>query len=138
MKTYYISFMNTRKLFFVISMILLLSGIIGYNYMYKEHRDISNEKAIYQLESKAFINEFSGSIDTTVAKYLDKTISLKGKVTEIEKDNFTLENTIVCYTDSTTLAQIIKNKVINVKGRSIGYDELLDLIKLDQVTIINN
>ena len=130
--------MNKRKLLFVISMIILLSGIIGYNYIYKEHRDISKEDAHYQLDSKDCINEFSGGIDTAVTKYLDKTVSIQGMVTEIEEDNFTIENSIVCYTDSITLTQVLKNKVINVKGRSIGYDELLDLIKLDQVTIINN
>lgn len=130
--------MNKRKILMSISVIILLSGIIGYNYMYKSHRNISEEKATFMLDSKSFVKEYATNIDASITKYLDKTIQLKGKVTEIEKDNFTLDNIIVCYTDSITITQIINNKVISVKGRSIGYDELLDLIKLDQVTITNN
>lgn len=130
--------MNKRKLLITISIAILLSGVIGYNYMYKSHRDISEEKAAFVLTSSELTKEFTADMEASIKKYLDKTIELNGRVTEIEKDNFMLDNTIVCYTDSITITQLIKNKLINVKGRSIGYDELLDLIKLDQVTISNN
>ncbi len=130
--------MNKRKLLITVSIAILLSGVIGYNYMYKSHRDISEEKAAFVLTSSELTKEFTADMEASIKKYLDKTIELNGRVTEIEKDNFMLDNTIVCYTDSITITQLIKNKLINVKGRSIGYDELLDLIKLDQVTISNN
>ena len=130
--------MNKSKLLFVISIIILLSGIFVYNYMYKDHRNINEEDALYTLESIDLIKEFSMDINASVTKYLDKTIEVKGLVTEKEKDNFTLGENIICYTDSVTLLQVLKNKVVIVKGRSIGYDELLDLIKIDQVSIIND
>lgn len=106
--------------------------------MYKDHRNINEEDALYTLESIDLIKEFSMDINASVTKYLDKTIEVKGLVTEKEKDNFTLGENIICYTDSVTLLQVLKNKVVIVKGRSIGYDELLDLIKIDQVSIIND
>ena len=130
--------MNKRKFFYLIIILVLLSGIIGYNYIYKSHRNISEEKATFTFLTVDFIKEFNTDIESSVEKYLDKTLQLKGKVTEIEQGNFMLDDVIVCYTDSITLLKIKKDKVINVKGRSIGYDELLDLIKLDQVTITNN
>ena len=105
--------------------------------MYKNHRDISQENAMFKIESKEFIREFSIDINAAVDKYLDKTIELKGEITEIEKDNFILNNTIVCYADSIALLQISVSEAFIVKGRIIGYDELLEQIKLDQVTIIN-
>jgi hypothetical protein len=130
--------MNKRNVFFLVSILALLSGLIGYNYIYKNHRNISEEKAAFSVVPSSLIKEYAQDISTTTAKYLDKTIQLKGKVTEIEQDNFVLDDVVVCYSDSITMSQITIDKVINVKGRSIGYDELLDLIKLDQVTIINN
>ena len=63
---------------------------------------------------------------------------ISGKVTEVEleNNNFTLDDAVLCYTDSIRIKEIKKNTNIVVKGRSIGYDELLELIKLDQVFIV--
>jgi hypothetical protein len=130
--------MRKRKFFYLIIVILFLTGFIGYNYIYKSHRNISEEKAKYTVNAVSFIKEFNNDIEASITKYLDKTIQLKGKITEIEQSNFMLNNAIVCYTDSITLTQIKKDLVVTVKGRNIGYDELLEFLKFDQITIINN
>jgi len=130
--------MNKRKILIFASFLILFVGIFGYNYIYKENRNISEEKAAFTLITNDFITEFNTNPKIAITKYLDKTIQLKGKVTELEQSNFMLNDVIVCYTDSLTLSQVQESSVIIVKGRSIGYDELLEVIKLDQVTIINN
>ncbi len=106
--------------------------------MYKSHRDISKEKALFTMNSIELIKEYTANLETATATYLDKTIQLKGVVTEVDEESFTLNEVIVCYTDSITLLNIKNDSPIIVKGRNIGYDELLENIKLDQVTIINN
>lgn len=130
--------MKKQKIILFLISVVVLSVIIGYNYMYKDHRDISSEEASFNTTADLLIKEYASDIDTSVKKYLDKTIQVKGKVTEIEQGSFTINNAIVCYTDSIIIKQIKNNFEILVKGRNIGYDEILDLIKLDQVTIINN
>jgi hypothetical protein len=130
--------MNKRKILFFVSFFILLIGFFGYNYLYKNHRNISEEKADFVILTSELIKEFNNKLEVSTLKYLDKTIELSGKVTEIEEDNFMLDNMIVCYADSVTLTHIKKDILIRVKGRSIGYDELLEFIKLDQVTIINH
>ena len=130
--------MRKRKYLVVSLLILILSVIIGYNYMYKEHRDISSEKADFTLTSQDLVNEYQIDLDEATAKYLDKTIELSGKVTDVESDNFTLNNVVICYSDSLTIQSLNITDNIKAKGRSIGYDELLEYIKLDQVTIINH
>ena len=129
--------MFKRKHLYFSIVLLALSVVIVYNYMYKEHRDIQTEKADFKFQTKLFANEFSEDIIKASALYLDKTIQLTGIVTEIESDNFTLDDVVVCYTDSITIKKISLKNTFLVKGRSIGYDELLGLIKLDQVTIMN-
>lgn len=129
--------MRKRKYLLFFLFILILSIIIGYNYMYKEHRDISSEKADFTLTSKELMNEYKIDLDDATTKFLDKTIQLDGIVTDVESDNFTLNDVIICYTDSITIQNINITEEVKVKGRSIGYDELLEYIKLDQVTIIN-
>ncbi|MBL4905438.1 MAG: hypothetical protein JKZ00_05410 [Flavobacteriaceae bacterium] len=106
--------------------------------MYQEHRNIKSEKADFDIESSVFGNEYTTDTKKATEKYIDKTIQLSGEVTEIESDSFTLDNLVVCYTDSATLKKIVLNTILLVKGRSIGYDELLGLVKLDQVSIVND
>ena len=130
--------MRKRKFFYLTSIVILLSGFIVYNYIYKSHRNIAQEKAVFALNAVDFIKEFNDNIEMSVKKYLDKTIELQGEITEVEQGNFTLNNVIICYTDSITLTQIQKGLEVTVKGRSIGYDELLEFIKFDQITITNN
>lgn len=130
--------MTKRKFFYLVSILILLSGFIGYNYIYQDHRDIAKENAQFRKKAKELIEEYQHNIQAATSKYLDKTIEIEGGVTAIDTDNFTLNNGIVCYTDSLTMRKIKLETAIKVKGRSIGYDELLEYIKFDQITIINN
>jgi len=129
--------MFKRKYVYIFAVIVILSLVIAYNYMYKSHRNIEDEKAVFTTESKAFQKEYVNDIDTATKKYIDKTIEVSGIITEIDMDNFTLDSAIVCYADVSTLQNIKLLSNVRVKGRSIGYDELLEIIKLDQVIIIN-
>jgi len=115
-----------------------LSGVIGYNYIYQGHRNIAEENAQFRKKSIELIEEYQGNVQGATTKYLDKTIEIEGKVTAIDGDSFILNKAIVCYTDSLTIDKVALAITIKVKGRSIGYDELLEYIKLDQITIINN
>ena len=130
--------MTKRKFFYLLSILILLSGVIGYNYIYQEHRNIAEENAQFKKNSKELIEEYQHDIEATTTKYLDKTIEISGEVTAIDTHNFTLNNGIICYTDSLTMVKIKLATAIKVKGRSIGYDELLEYIKFDQITLINN
>ncbi len=130
--------MRKKKYLLLFFVILVLSVIIGYNYMYKDHRNISTEKVQFTKKAKELIDEYQTDVEATTTKYLDKIIEIEGRITDIESDNFTLNNAIVCYTDSITIQKIKIDGTLKVKGRSIGYDELLEYIKLDQLIIINN
>jgi uncharacterized protein YacL len=130
--------MRKKKYLLLFFVILVLSVIIGYNYMYKDHRDISTEKVQFTKKAKELVDEYQTDVEATTTKYLDKIIEIEGRITDIESDNFTLNNAIVCYTDSITIQKIKIDGTLKVKGRSIGYDELLEYIKLDQLIIINN
>jgi peptidoglycan hydrolase CwlO-like protein len=130
--------MKKRKFLYLIVGLIILSMIIGYNYMYKEHRNISTEKAEFNTTAEVLIKEYINDLETNINRYLDKIIQLKGTITEVDKESFTLNKVIVCYADSITLSSVENNSSVIVKGRNIGFDELLELIKLDQVTIINN
>ena len=117
--------------------VLIILGVIIHNYIYKDHRNIETESAVFELSSLDISNEFAINPTASEQKYINKTIELVGIVTEINENNLTLNNQIFCQFNSSSLNQLarVKSK-IKIKGRVIGYDDLLEQIKLDQCIII--
>ena len=103
--------------------------------MYPDHRSISEETVSYTLDAESLFNEFTEDSQQAELKYLDQTIIVSGVVTSINSKSVTISNKI--YGQFETLNSDLKvNDSIAVKGRCIGYDDLLEEIKLDQCSII--
>lgn len=117
----------------IILLIVFVLAIIAYNYIYQEHRDIKSEKAEYSVSSLDLINEFAINSSDAEKKYLNKTIEVKGNITEINGYDLTLDDNIFCQFNDEIK---VPSKSINIKGRFIGYDNLLEQIKLDQCNIL--
>ena len=119
----------------IFSLIIVFSIIIAYNYMYPDHRSISEETVSYTLDAESLFNEFTEDSQQAELKYLDQTIIVSGVATSINSKSVTISNKI--YGQFETLNSDLKvNDSIAVKGRCIGYDDLLEEIKLDQCSII--
>lgn len=118
----------------IIVAVLFISIIVVYNYAYQDHRNIKDEQVSISVTaiqiSQEFINNPVGSEKT----YLNKTIEISGLVTAIDKNNLTLDNKVFCQLAENQLPK--ENSNIKIKGRFIGYDDLLEEIKLDQCYII--
>lgn len=122
-----------RKYFIFLILIILI--IVGYNYVYKEHRDIKSEKPEFTLSADVLINSFLTNIKKSEKKYLSKTIKITGTVSEISKNNIILNEVVFCQFD-TIINQSINNNTVEIKGRLIGYDDLLEQVKLDQCSFV--
>ena len=108
---------------------------MSYKYLYHSHRDIANEEAVFSVTVKQVSNDFLQDEAKANLKYLDKSIQITGKVTNVDVTNKTIvldEKVFVLLKD----ANVVKlNETILVKGRVIGYDSLLEEIKIDQAEI---
>jgi len=103
--------------------------------MYPDHRSISEETVSYTLDAESLFNEFTEDSQQAELKYLDQTIIVSGVVTSTNAKSVTISNKI--YGQFETLNSDLKvNDSIAVKGRCIGYDDLLEEIKIDQCSII--
>ena len=123
-----------RKLIILIAILLL--AFAGYKYIYQEHRDIQKEAAEFVLASTTIANDFSQNTTEAEKKYLNKTVEISGVVTEFNQKDLTLNNRIFCQFNDTRNNTLNINDPITIKGRCIGYDDLLELVKIDQSTII--
>jgi len=116
--------------------VLLLAAFIGYKYIYQSHRDIQSEEAAFTMEAKAFASEFSQNQEEASKKYLNQTVVVTGQITEVEDEGITLGETVYAVLNVTNGSSIKAGDQIKLKGRCIGYDELLEVVRLDQCAVI--
>ncbi|OYX82977.1 MAG: hypothetical protein B7Y83_13065 [Flavobacteriales bacterium 32-34-25] len=118
--------------------ILLVAAYAIYLYTYKDHRDISTEKATYTITIPALEKEFAANDSLAFAKYQDQTIELTAKITAIDNDSkaIILDNKVFAAFNDSLPKEIVSGKTLKIKGRFLGYDELLEEFKMDQSSII--
>lgn len=125
--------MNRRLLIGFISVLIILVSVYLY-IMYGGKRNLANEKAIYTITTQDLSKEYIANIDASNTKYLEKAVAVTGKVVVINGNQVQLENAVVC--NFNTLEKTIKvDDLVTIKGRIVGYDDLMEEIKLDQCFI---
>ena len=111
---------------------ILVFAIVGYNYvLHGGARNLSSEEAAFSITSKTIIDEFTTDSEAANKKYLDKAITISGKITSISGKDVILDDVIVCSLTEND-ATLKENQTIFLKGRVVGYDDLMEEIKLDQ------
>jgi len=131
--------MKKKAVLLVVFLVLILViGFTGYNYvMHGGARDLSSEEASFTLSSKDITDEFTQNIDESNKKYLEKAVAISGTITEMNGAQIIVDNSIIC--NLKTLDNTIKkSQKITVKGRVVGYDDLMQELKLDQCLVIKN
>lgn len=126
-----------KKKLLIVCFFVIISTVLIYNYVYKSHRDISNEKESFAISVIDLKNDYRKNDSLANAKYLDKTIVIYGKITSLDLANRLLSV-------DTSLSAILKesgvslnlNDSIKLKGRFIGYDDLLEEFKMDECSVI--
>lgn len=128
------SIVMKKKYAWLISALLLLgfsSFYIYNNVLYKDLRNIQNEKPAFSISTSDLANDYLSNSSKADLKYLNKTIEIEGKVTEALDSTLTLDHKVFCKMNQIADPNSI-NKKIKIKGRCIGFDDLFGLIKLDQ------
>lgn len=128
-----------RKRIVLILIVLVLLGFAGYSYLYKGHRDIASEKESYLVTANSIFDEFKADEAKANQKYLDKTIEVYGKISSVDLDANSViidEKLFAVLKDKIKNGELMVLSNIKVKGRFIGYDDLLGELKMDQCTIV--
>ncbi len=121
-----------KKLIAIAILVIAIAGGSSYYYiMHGGKRNLSSEETAYTVSSKGIANEFDANIETANKKYLEKAVAIKGIVTKITGKEVIIDNIIVCNLKELD-ATIQKNQAVTLKGRVVGYDDLMGELKLDQ------
>lgn len=123
-----------KKLQYGILISAVTLAVILYCYVYQNHRNISQEKAAYSMSVPELEKEFTTNDSLALAKFQDQTIRITATITALDHQNnlMVLDHKLLAiFTDS--ISKNIKiNQKVTVKGRFLGYDELVDEFKMDQ------
>ena len=126
--------MKKKILLFFILITIVSFGV--YSYLYKSHRNISDEKASYTFKTMELIEEYNKDESLANSKYLDKVIVVSGKVTQVNtvEKSITLDEKLSGLVID-DLSNLKVDDSITIKGRFLGYDELLEEVKMDQINL---
>mgnify|MGYP003451253930 len=117
--------------------IFLAIAIGSYFYIYQDFRDIEKDQPAYFISSTTLKNDFKANDSLANIKYLDKIIGIKGKVSSIDFYNRTVEidgKILAVFKDSIQVT-LVKEQELKIKGRFIGYDDLFEQYRFDQVVL---
>lgn len=125
--------MNKTRIKILIFLLVISFGpyYIYQNILYKDARNISNEKSILTITAQNLEKEYAENPPEANAKYLNKTIEVEGIVSEVTDSSLVIDRKVFCKMDE-KVKRTFLNKHINVKGRCIGFDDLFSIVKFDQ------
>ena len=117
--------------------VFLIASVGIYFYLYQDHRDISSEKPDFSITLTTLEKEFKANETKATQKYLDKTITIYGKLTTLDLlgKGIVLDNKIYATFVTLNDTTIKLGEQISIKGRFLGFDELLGEFKLDQISV---
>lgn len=120
----------------IIFFLLLATAFSVYFYSFQSHRDIQNEVSLYSLQSEELIREFDQNSAIALSKYSNQVITFTGTLTQQLETSLVIQNRIHCSLIDSLSPLKLKSTLV-IKGRCVGYDDLLNEIKLDQCAILN-
>jgi len=119
----------------IIIVVLVITFFSIRYYIYNSgRRDIKSEETAFEVSSEAILNDFTSNTTTSNKKYLEKTITVSGIITSVKGEEVILDNSVNCNL-LTASKSLKKNQKVTIKGRVVGYDDLLGEVKLDQCNL---
>ena len=117
----------------------LFSVLIGigvhtiYSFIYSAPAKASNIVPVFKGDA----NEFKYILTQDLKYWNDKVVQIQGKITYVDEYGILLNKNIFCQFDQNIdIPSNFLNNHIVIKGRVVGFDELLMEIKLNQCIII--
>lgn len=129
---------RTIKVLSAIALISIISFFAVRYYAYNAgKRDIQSEDTAFNVSAKNITQEFVSNADISNKKYLEKPVAISGIVTAITGNDIIIDDSVNCNLLKADTS--VKNgQSITIKGRVIGFDDLLGEVKLDQCSISTN
>lgn len=116
--------------------ILPLIALVAFVYYTQSTRiDYINTDPMVKIDADELIWRFQVNEGT---EFIGQIIQIQGTVTSFDSSLIILNHRIVCLLESENIIEVKSGSSLSIKGRCIGYDNLLDEVRLDYVVKIND
>jgi len=121
---------KTKVVFIASVMMVLVVGVVNvYQYISMSPKDVVEITPEYVGDA----TEFNFLVTDNLSYWTGKVVQITGKVTELTEYGVVMNGTIFCqFENGDDLQSIVENQQINIKGKLVGFDEILMEIKLAQ------
>ena len=123
--------LKKNKVVFIASvMMVLVVGVVNvYQYISMSPKDVVEITPEYVGDA----TEFNFLVTDNLSYWTGKVVQIDGKVTELTEYGVVINGTIFCqFENGDDLQSIVENQQINIRGKLVGFDEILMEIKLNQ------
>jgi hypothetical protein len=128
---------KTKILLIIASVLLIAFFAVRYYIFYGGKRDIQSESTAFTVAAKDIAAEFAVDVNNSNKKYLEKPVVITGTITAVEGTSVILDQLVNCNFSDVKASFKIGEKA-TVKGRVVGFDDLLGEVKMDQCNLITN
>ncbi len=115
-------------------LVIVVVAICSYLYLYQDHRDVVATDASVSLNSQELLSVFNDSDIENDQTVLDQVIEIKGEITSINGHTLILDQLV--FIEMVNAIDVNEGSTVTIKGRCLGYDDLLGEIKIDQGILI--
>ena len=133
--------MNNKKILigftFFSAIVIVASVYFSFN---KPHKNFVKAPLDYTIQSTELFQKYQVDVSNANTSFLDKILLIKGTIKEISSNMIILDGNIVCsFNPPQTIDPKLKlTDKISIKGRCIGYDDLLEEVRIDNCSIMQN
>jgi hypothetical protein len=124
-----------KKNICIVFVIVAIMGILGYNYLYQDHMDVASSDATSSFTTSELIALFTDNNVSNDTRALDQVIEVSGIASDKTETSITLGDQV--FIELSNPRKIELNRPYTIKGRCLGYDDLLEEVKVDQAIFIN-
>jgi hypothetical protein len=110
-------------------------GVILNSTFNPKPRVIAKEKVAFTIPADELQYFFAHNEQVAIEKYMDQVLEISGQVTEIGDQSIVLDKRVQVNFLSNALENLTEGDELTIKGRCVGFDELLLQVKIDQALV---
>lgn len=127
---------KSKKILMIALAVIVVGGVGGYFYLYQSHQTLDDMEVVYKGSADEFQSKMEASADAW-SKAGDKVIEVTGVITAKDVKGISVNESLYFQLEEDTKTDnLTEDQKVRIKGRIIGYDDLLGELKLDKAIIL--
>ena len=124
---------SKKKLAIIILTLIFIIGIFYFFTYQNKHTDWIDIKPQISLSAQELLQTFQNGGENDL---INKVVQISGTITALDDSLYILDKTVVCKPAVNIESNITEKEFVTVKGRCVGYDDLLMEVRLDHVVVM--